>query len=149
MLDIIDIKCISWPYDPDSQFQWIIKNLRENDLHFLLREKQEGKVLAYLNLVDVEASFDSGTMILCWGLGNVCTREKGTGKGREIMLLLNDFIINNNRTAILLCKERVIGFYKKMGWCEIFNNSALPSDIHILYCGKEHIKQLNNLNRIF
>ena len=54
----------------------------------MLRDDVSNQVVAYLNLVEVEAEFEVHNKRTCWGLGNVCARERG--KGREIMLLLNE-----------------------------------------------------------
>lgn len=148
-LDIIEIKSIAWPYDADSQFQWMIRNLQENDLHFLLHDNKDGKLLAYLNLVELEAVFEDNRKRSCWGLGNVCARETGKGKGREIMLSLNDFINDNNLTALLLCKDTLIDFYKKVGWEELENKTDLTSDIHVMQFGNSLHKKLLRINRMF
>lgn len=148
-LDIIEIKSIAWPYDADSQFQWMIRNLRENDLHFLLRDEASNQIVAYLNLVEVEAEFEEGNKITCWGLGNVCAREKGKGKGREIMLLLNDYIKTNNLYATLLCKEKLLGFYRKVGWMELKNESGMSSDIYVMQFGNNMYEKLLWVGRVF
>lgn len=148
-LDIIDIKSIAWPYDADSQFQWMIRNLRENDLHFLLRDDESNKIIAYLNLVEVEAEFEEGNKIACWGLGNVCAREKGNGKGREIMMSLNDYIKNNNLYAILLCKEKLLEFYRKVGWTELKNETGMSSDIYVMQFGNNKFEKAFAISRVF
>lgn len=147
--DIIEIKSTAWPYDADSQFQWMIRNLQENDLHFLLRDAKDGNITAYLNLVELEADFDDNVKVSCWGLGNVCAREKGKGKGREIMLSLNDYIKNNNLTALLLCKDKLIGFYKRVGWEELENQAGLTTDIHVMQFGASLHKKLLRISRMF
>lgn len=116
VLDIIEIKSIAWPYDVDSQFRWIIRNLLTDDLHFLLRDQNSGAIVAYLNLVEVEAEIERGKITKCWGLGNVCARQKGRGSGRELLEHLNCYIESSGKPGILLCKENVLGFYSKMNW---------------------------------
>lgn len=148
-LDIIEIKSIAWPYDADSQFQWMIRNLRENDLHFLLRDDESNQIEAYLNLVELEAEFEKGNKRTCWGLGNVCARERGKGKGREIMLLLNKYIKTNNFYAILLCKDKLIDFYSKVGWTELKNESGMSSEIRVMQFGDEKQLALISSNRMF
>lgn len=148
-LDIIEIKSIAWPYDADSQFQWMIRNLQENDLHFLLRDDKNGEISAYLNLVELEAYFEDNLKVPCWGLGNVCVREKGKGRGQEIMLLLNDYIKNNNLTALLLCRDKLIGFYTRVGWEEIENQTDLASYIHVMQFGNSLHEKVLRISRLF
>lgn len=148
-LEIIEIKSIAWPYDADSQFQWMIRNLRENDLHFLLRNDESNQIIAYLNFVEVEAEFEDHNKRTCWGLGNVCARERGKGKGREIMLLLNEYINNNNFYAILLCKDNLIEFYSRVGWTELKNESGMSSEIRVMQYGHNLNEELLWVSRAF
>ena len=149
VLEIIDIKSIAWPYDADSQFRWMIRNLRENDLHFLLRNVDRQTIVAYLNLVEIKAIFEDGRDTICWGLGNVCSREKGKGTGREIMSMLNDFVLTSGHPALLLCKEPVIGFYSKMGWREIKNMTGMSPEVHVMILGEVKEPKLYKVNRVF
>ena len=149
VLDIIEIKSIAWPYEIGSQFQWMIDNLRENDLHFLLRDKDGGQVVAYLNLVEIFADLGYGHPIKCWGLGNVCTRERGKGIGKELMHRLNNFIDMSGIPAILLCRKKNLGFYLKMEWNLLPSDSDLGEDVYAMYYGCYAESVLKSLDRLF
>lgn len=148
ILDIIDIKSLAWPYDADSQFRWIIKNLQENDMHFILRKEDSAEIVAYLNLVEVEAVFEDGHT-LCYGVGNVCSRVRGIGLGRSIMESVNRFLTDSHEIGILLCKDALVPFYRKMGWSSIPNSIESLKGINVLTYRQPTISSLLSLGRIF
>lgn len=149
VLEIIEIKSIAWPYDADSQFRWMIKNLQANDLHFLLRDETTNKIIAYLNLVSVKADFGiENNSVACWGVGNVCTRYKGKGYGRVIMSHVNKYLLASNCLGLLLCKEPLVGFYSKMGWMILPSRITLGEGIFVMCFGGEW-RELNGISRLF
>lgn len=149
VLDIIEIKSTAWPFDADSQFRWMIKNLQANDLHFLLREEDNDRIIAYLNLVGLEATLGANeNSVACWGLGNVCARDKKRGYGRMIMCHVNSYILNSDRIGLLLCKEPLIEFYLKMGWKLLPSQIDLGKGIFVMCFGGE-CQALYSINRFF
>jgi hypothetical protein len=114
--EIIKIKTAAWPYCYESQKSWIYENLKDSDIHLLLLKDK--KVVAYLNLVDIELLIDSYSF-LGYGVGNVCAIEKGFGYGAELLKKTNDFIINKKRIGMLFCKLELLNFYNKYDWIKV------------------------------
>lgn len=107
----INLKQKAWPYPKESQIKWIQDSLREEDYHvFLLRD---GYDVAYLNMVSVNCIINGASM-RCAGIGNVCSFV--IGGGRALLLHINMYLIKNNLTGLLFCKNTVVGFYQKCDW---------------------------------
>ncbi|MGE5629218.1 MAG: GNAT family N-acetyltransferase [Solirubrobacterales bacterium] len=111
--DICEIKSIPWPYSLKSQLAWISNNISDNDIHVLLYNGEE--FIAYLNLVEIEFSID-GVLTQGYGIGNVCSREKGKGYGSILMRNVNEYLKENDKIGLLLCKQELIPFYEKCSW---------------------------------
>ena len=113
--EIISVKSQYWRFSYESQLQWMDKNLQKGDLHFLLRNANQ--VIAYLNLVNINLLMDN-EQIGAIGVGNVCvSKEKSNnGYGSKIMSLANEKIKSLKIPGVLLCHERLIDFYTKVGW---------------------------------
>jgi hypothetical protein len=111
---IIRIKSVAWPYSYESQVDWIEKNLKGDDVHVLLHDDQ-GKALAYLNLIRISIRLDN-TPCSAFGIGNVCALEKGHGWGRDLMMGTNEFITAQNSLGLLFCKNNLVHFYTDCQW---------------------------------
>ena len=106
--EIVKIKTKAWNYSFQEQKLWIENNLCSNDIHILLLRDNE--YVAYLNLIDIEIFIDN-IHFKGYGVGNVCSIEKGKGYGKELMKLLNNKIIEENRVGLLFCKDNLVDFY--------------------------------------
>lgn len=111
--EVIQIKSVAWDFSVDSQFKWIEDNLKENDLHILL--KVEGEFVAYLNLIDISVILDD-IPIKGWGVGNVCAKIRGKGYGQLLMRKTNDLILESGRIGLLFCKNELVDFYAGYSW---------------------------------
>lgn len=141
---IIRIKTAAWPYTYEAHYKWISNNLTSSDIHVLLFDGETA--IAYLNLIDIIVEFDSAKMD-GWGIGNVCAIEKGNGWGKEIMLHVNDFLIENNKIGLLFCKNQLIKFYAENNW-KLCNSTQLsisnigPNVFTFIYNFPENFKYL-------
>lgn len=70
----IDVKSVAWPFPFESQVKWIVDNIDDNDEHVFLKEGSQD--LAYMNLVSI-AFTANDTDYMAYGIGNVCSAEKG------------------------------------------------------------------------
>ena len=113
LIDIIKVKSAAWPYTDVQQRSWIKNNIFENDVHVLLKNTET--VQAYLNLVDISISIDD-KHINAYGIGNVCAIQKGKGWGKELLIHVNKYMINNNKVGLLFCKDVLVNFYKVNKW---------------------------------
>lgn len=116
--EIINIKKLSWDYSDDQHIEWMKHNIKDNDYHFMLFDESE--LIGYMNLVEVHIN-DSNINIPFYGIGNVCSKYKGRGDGKKIMIEVNDFLDRNSYNGILFCKEHLVDFYLKFGWKIIDN----------------------------
>lgn len=119
--DIIKVKSHAWSYSYRSQLDWINSNLKDSDIHVLL--KKESLAIAYLNLITIQLMINDEN-VEGLGVGNVCTTIKGEGWGRKIMLETNKIIKNRNKVGLLFCKKELNGFYCKNNW-KIINRKYL------------------------
>ncbi|HEY5368237.1 MAG TPA: hypothetical protein VIJ75_04530 [Hanamia sp.] len=132
--EIIKIKSKSWPYSFDKQLEWINSNLKKNDIHVLLSFDKQ--IIAYLNLIEIEFSID-GYLKNGYGLGNVCSSEKGKGWGKIIMTQINLILKEKNKIGLLFCKKSLVAFYSINNWLLIerkkvtlsFNNESIETMI--------------------
>jgi len=122
--EIVKIKQLSWNYSMEQHLLWIKDNLNNNDYHFLLFDNKE--FIAYMNLVEVNVN-SNATSIPFLGIGNVCSRYKGRGDGKKIMVEVNTFLKENSFYGLLFCKNHLVDFYKKFGWKVIQN--LYPNDL--------------------
>lgn len=113
LLEISKIKSAFGSYGVESQIKWINSNLKDNDIHFLLYDHNE--LIAYLNLVTITISVDN-RFVDCYGIGNVCSNEKGKGNGRKLMIELNNYLVNFNFIGLLFCKINLVEFYSRFDW---------------------------------
>lgn len=121
LIDAIRMKQIAWPYPVEKQKEWIEKNILSEDVHCFLVKNGEYK--AYMNLVN-ESLYIDDTHHSIWGVGNVCSKEKGKGYGNAIMQLVNQYIADSNRVGLLICHDNLIPFYEKNGWITIDINAS-------------------------
>lgn len=127
LIDIIHVKSIAWNYNYEEHQKWMELNLKENDIHFLLYSEE--KLMAYLNLIPIEIKTDE-IVNFGYGIGNVCSIEKGKGWGVKLMMHVNEYLRNENKIGLLFCKETLVKFYLKNCWkkVDVTNNLINFSD---------------------
>lgn len=111
--EIINVKTAAWSYSYDEHYKWIKSNLKNSDIHVLLYDGNTA--LAYINLIEIQLDIDLFELN-GFGVGNVCAIEKGKGWGKELILQVNKFLIENNKAGLLFCKNELIKFYVENGW---------------------------------
>lgn len=144
LLEIVKVKDVAWPHSRESQFRWFDDNLKESDIHVLLTKNNYA--IAYLNLIKIEFKIDD-VFVDGYGIGNVCSRERGKGWGKEIMIQANMFLIQNKKPGLLFCRNHSVHFYKITEWLLIdknkltlaFNNESIETMI------RNSDKEFNNL----
>lgn len=122
--EIIKIKSVAWPYPYEKQLEWLKANLKESDLHLILLKNNN--TVAYLNLIDIDLEIDN-KLFNAFGVGNVCTVEKGKGYGNELMKQTNQYIFEKKRVGLLFCKKELVDFYEKYNWLLMNKNKVILS----------------------
>jgi predicted GNAT family N-acyltransferase len=110
---ICELKSLHWHFPIEKQLAWIEANIQKNDYHLLIIE--DSQLVAYMNLVDINVEIDDHTEAFK-GIGNVCTRSSGKGLGNILMDAVNQALIKYEWHGILLCKDPLVGYYKKNHW---------------------------------
>lgn len=132
LVAIASLKDQHWIHGVDSQLEWMSRNIERSDFH-ILGESADDKLVAYLALVNIEVTINNQYCSCSYlGLSNVCvdkTIEK-KGLGSKLLFHANEFIKENNRPGILLCKDALIPFYAKNGWRMLKYHNAVvgPED---------------------
>jgi hypothetical protein len=125
--EIIQIKTIAWPYSFEKQLKWIKNNIKESDVHVLLYDIQ-GEIIAYANLINIGVKINH-LDFSAFGIGNVCTKEKGKGYGKVLMNFINHYLLQKNKIGLLFCTPKLIHFYELNQWELIAKNKIhLPSN---------------------
>ncbi len=104
-----------WKHSMEEHMEWFRANIGTEDYHILISEKNN--LIAYLNLVQVEAWFDEQRYNML-GIGNVCV-DKTRGKlgiGTILMSVAKTILKEINTCGIVLCKENRVKFYRECGW---------------------------------
>lgn len=125
---ICEIKSSAWDYSIDEQKKWINDNIKDLDIHVLLKVDED--YVSYLNLVNIELLDGSNKLIDALGIGNVCSRFQNKGYGTKLIKGVNLYLTSRNKMAILFCKEKLINFYEKNNYKlknKIENNIFLMS----------------------
>jgi len=110
---IVDLKKRHWNYTSEEHLNWIERNIKAEDIHVLMFEKDE--LVAYLNLINTEVIINN-TVQPFIGIGNVCSSEKGKGYGSLLIKEVGQYLVHQNIAGILLCNDDLIDFYLKNGW---------------------------------
>ena len=112
--EIIGVKSLSWKYSFEEHLQWMDENLLPTDMHFMLYNSL-GELISYMNLVEVNVIINNENFHAL-GVGNVCTRMKGKGNGKMLMIEINRFLVEKGCIGILFCKTNLISFYEQFEW---------------------------------
>jgi hypothetical protein len=129
---IADLKKRYWNYTSEEHLNWIERNIKADDIHVLMFEKEN--LVAYLNLINTEVVINNVVQPFI-GIGNVCSSEKGKGYGRRLLIEVNNFLTDYNQSGILFCKEELVNFYKKFRWILIdksFANQVFFKNINVM-----------------
>lgn len=124
---IINLKMIHWDYSSIDHYTWIKNNIKPEDIHVLMFD--DGVLMGYLNLIQISIVIDSETHSF-FGIGNVCSKDKGKGYGSFLIKEINNYLTKNNRKGILLCKDILIDFYLKYDW-QLLDNQKVKASFEL------------------
>jgi predicted GNAT family N-acyltransferase len=116
--EIIELKNMHWHYPFASHQQWMAENLRDSDVHLLLRNQEQ--LIGYMNLVKLQTNIPQYENS-CWGVGNVCVHPAEQNKSLGYLLMnLADFFLHKDKSlGLLLCKDKLVEFYTKSKWIKV------------------------------
>jgi predicted GNAT family N-acyltransferase len=121
-----------WPYGIAKQQKWIHDNIEPEDIH-VCGFSNEGKLLAYANLVWRNGFINSDRHTRFSGIGNVCVSgsARGLGLGSLLVRRINKYLEDNNLVGVLLCKDNLIHFYNTNQWHLVANRSKVHVNFNI------------------
>lgn len=147
---IVELKNIHWKYTFEQHLSWMETNLLDDDIHIMMFEDEE--LVGYMNLVNITVTINSEDVSFL-GIGNVCSRDKFSGFGRKLLIGANNYLIENSKNGILLCKDDLVGFYEKFDWKLIDKKNIFSSklqDINLMtFDFDENIESLKYEDRNF
>jgi len=129
---IIGLKQQHWHYDYQSQKNWFSNNIADDDLHVLVYKDK--RLIAYLNAVWLNVKINNERLKVL-GIGNVCVSNefKNLGVGTLLMSAINVYLNENDVGGLLLCKDKLTGFYKRTNWQSV-NAELFIDDIKFSHC---------------
>tara|TARA_Y100000591_G_C21729535_1_gene643263 strand:+ start:408 stop:923 length:516 start_codon:yes stop_codon:yes gene_type:complete len=117
---IINLKNSQWDYGISSQLKWFNnkKNVFKSDLHFFLKKNKS--IVAYVQLGKRKyiINYKTGKYILFRTL-IVLKSQRGKNLSNKIMNEVVKFIKLQKKPCFLLCKKKLVKFYKKYGFKEL------------------------------
>jgi hypothetical protein len=122
---IINLKKKHWDYSEEEHKKWIDNNINENDIHVLMF--QDEILVAYLNLIQTEVILNNREHFFL-GIGNVCSLEKGFGYGKELLVGMQKYLVQNDFKGILFCKDKLVDFYVKFEWKLVPKNRVISEN---------------------
>tara|TARA_B100000780_G_C20965869_1_gene385608 strand:+ start:149 stop:673 length:525 start_codon:yes stop_codon:yes gene_type:complete len=117
---IILLKKSHWNFSYASQLSWFKKNSFKNDIHFLFFLKKE--LIGYVHLgkrtyfTTSEKKITIKSKYILFRSLIINKKYQNTGIGSKIMLSVNNYLKKIKKRSFLICKKKVINFYKKNSW---------------------------------
>lgn len=115
IIDICKLKDTYWKHGLMSQITWFYKNVNKSDYNnmIFLNNKLIGYTLIRINNYEKKEKRKK-LLLIDTVIVKKNLQKKGFGK---ILQTYNNMIIKKTRLdAILVCKKRLVKFYKKMNW---------------------------------
>lgn len=110
------VKSQRWPYSMKDCLGWMEFNLKDDDLHIMMKELNAAR--GYCNLVKIEVLINDVNEKML-GLGSVCTSESSRGYGTLLMNEVNKVLLENQSQGLLFCKDELVPYYQKFSWEQV------------------------------
>ena len=91
-----------------------IEDQSPDKLFFLL--KKENRILSMGALWEVKPVLFDGEEFSFLSVLNVVANEKGKGYGKQVILVMREYLTKNNKTGFGFCMQKNKGFYEKCGF---------------------------------
>ena len=119
IIQISNLKDSQWRFGINSQIEWFKKNIKKNDIHNLLFLKS--KLIGYTLLR--RRSFNNNNKLKKRYLlfdTLVIHKDYRNKKLSNLLMIFNNTIIRETRLfSFLICKNDLVGFYKKFDWIKL------------------------------
>jgi hypothetical protein len=147
---IIFLKNTQWKFGIKSQKKWFRNNVKPNDMHSLLYYKS---ILIGYTLLRKRSFFEKNSLKkkMNYILFDTIIIKKNYRKKNFASMLMkfnNKIIKKSNLVSILICKKKLVNFYKKHKWDELKRQKIFIKD----FMTEKYILTYNNnlkLNRLY
>ncbi len=126
--NIIYLKMEHYKYNFNNQYKWFKKNIQNMDKHNLALFKNE--IIGYTCLRQKKILIGRKKIlkILLFDTCVVKKKKRNAGIGTKLMNYNNKIISKSKKPSLLLCKQKLIKFYKKFNWKNIKKSKVLFVD---------------------
>ena len=115
---ICKLKDIYWKHGFRSQIKWFEENVKEKDIHNLAYLK--GNLVGYILLRKKNFFKDKKKYLyLYFDTLIVSKKYRKLNIGNDLLNLTNKVIKKSKLHSMLICKKKIVPFYKKYKWREI------------------------------
>ena len=114
--EICKIKNKHWKFSMKSQIEWFKKNSFPNDIHYQIYQKN--MLIGYLHLGtrSLENFKRNNNKYILFRNLIVDKNFRSRGISKKIMNFANKYISSRKKIGFLICKKKLIYFYKKHKW---------------------------------
>lgn len=126
LLEIVDLKMTVWKYPKESQLEWIKQNVYNEDIHYLMYNKD--MLIAYLCVCAVNLKIGENCTSV-FGLSNVCVRNNMQKMGLGTLIVNKILEKYNNNPVLLLTTYKNVSFYEKIGFNRYSGNLYIMNKI--------------------
>ena len=121
VFQICRLKNTFWKYKISEQLNWFKNNIKPYDIHNILFIKK--KIIGYTCLRKRKLFSNKKKKIYLLFDTLIIDRAYQKNKLSSMLMNFNNFIIQqNNYLSILVCKKKLIKFYKKYKWKKLFKS---------------------------
>ena len=142
---ICQLKDMEWKFGIKSQLKWFKKNIKKNDIHNLFYIKS--KLIGYTLLRQRTCKINNSTKKVKYLLFDTIILDNSF-RNKKLSTLLMDFnntiIKQSNFFSFLICKKKMVNFYKKNQWKVL--NKANIRIIDNKFSDKGMIFNINDYN---
>ncbi len=124
---ICNLKNQHWKYGIKKQKIWFSQNYNQDDVHYLIFFKNNLIGYLHLGIKKLETQSKKKKYVL---FRNLIVDKKFRFKGiaENIMFFANNYIKKQKKIGFLICKFKLIKFYKKYGWKRCSKKKIILTD---------------------
>jgi N-acetylglutamate synthase-like GNAT family acetyltransferase len=138
---ICALKDTEWHFGIEEQYNWFQKEIKKNDIHILLKNKNN--LLGYTCLRYKKFYFKNGSnSFLLFDSHIIKKNFRNNGFGEILITEVMKIIKNKKILSLLFCKKSQIKYYKKFNWNIVNKNKYLSNknkkNLYLMFLGKKN-----------
>lgn len=146
ILQICSLKKQFWKYSLESHLCWFKKNVKKNDLNLILFNKKK-KVVGY-NLLRLRSLILKRKLMKYYYFDTLIIDKNFRNLGWSKKIINKSIYLSNrlNIPLILICKKKLLNFYKKFKFKIIENRCITFNDHKFTDCSMIFSSKINKVN---